>query len=273
MIGDATRSPSARDPAERFGDRAQAYARARPGYPPQAVRELAQALQLPAGARIVDLGCGTGISCEAFLRAGFAVTGVEPNEAMRQHAQALSADWPQFQLVAGRAEATGLDSAQADLVVAAQAFHWFDVPATRAEALRILRRPARAALLWNDRRAEGSAFSEGYERLVRRFSPDYLEIRHRHERTDRVAEFFGHADWATICVDHDNLLDYETLAERLNSASYMPGPQDPSHPAMMAELRTLFAATARDGSVRMEFQTRVSFGVISALAHAPAGNT
>jgi SAM-dependent methyltransferase len=227
------------------------------------VRELAQSLQLPPGAQIVDLGCGTGLSCEAFLRAGFAVIGVEPNEAMRRHAQSLSSTWPHFRVVNGRAEATGLDGAQADLVVAAQAFHWFDVGPARAESLRILRRPALAALIWNDRRAEGSAFSEGYESLVRRFSPDYLEIRHRHGREDRLAEFFGHKTWRTISVEHDDLLDLPTLAERLNSASYMPKAEDPSHPQMMVELQALFDATAHDARVRMEFETRILFGEIT----------
>jgi SAM-dependent methyltransferase len=273
MVDPAPAARPAPDPTERFGNRAKAYARARPGYPPQAIDALAQALRLPAGAQIVDLGCGTGLSCEAFLRAGFGVVGVEPNEAMRLHAQRLASVWPRFAVVAGRAEATGLDEGQADLVVAAQAFHWFDVAATRAEALRILRRPALAALVWNDRRAEGSAFAEGYEALVRRFSPDYLEIRHRHERTDRVAGFFGHVDWATIRVEHADLLDYATLAQRMSSASYLPTPGQPDHAPMMAELQALFDGTAREGAVCMEFETRVLFGEIAAAAPGPTVST
>jgi SAM-dependent methyltransferase len=252
-------------PTERFGERAQDYARARPGYPPDIVPELGRCLGLSPPACIVDLGCGTGLSSAPFLRAGYRVIGVEPNEAMRRHALSLQSAWPALTVRDGRAEATGLDDACADLVIAAQAFHWFDVPAARAEALRILRRPARAALIWNDRRDAGSDFATGYEALVRRFSPDYLEIRHRHGREDRVAQFFGAGRWREIRIAHADLLDSETLAQRLSSASYMPTPASPLYPAMMAELQALFAATAADGRVRMEFETRVLYGEIAPL--------
>jgi len=258
------------DSTLRFGARAGAYARARPGYPDPAVAALAHALKLAAGAIVVDLGCGTGLSSEALLRAGFRVIGVEPNEAMRSHASRLLSTYPGFCVVDGRAESTGLEAACADLVIAAQAFHWFDVEATRDEALRILRRPPLAALIWNDRRSEGSAFARGYEELLLRFSTDYLEIQHRHTRPDRVAQFFGKERWGTITTAHSTPLDFDTLAARLNSASYVPAPDDSRHVPMMEGLRALFAATAREGVVSMEFETRILFGEIEPRPPAPA---
>jgi len=192
---------------------------------------------------------------------------------LRVRLEAGDAHWPGLAVADGRAEATGLAGGVADLLVAAQAFHWFDVPAARTEALRVLRAPAHAALIWNDRRAGGSAFAEGYEALVRRFSPDYLEIRHRHGRTDRLASFFGGA-WHTIELEHADRLDFEMLAARLNSASYMPGPAQPEHGAMMQALRALFDATAREGTVLMQFDTRVLYGALAGGALAggvPAG--
>jgi SAM-dependent methyltransferase len=248
------------DSTERFGTRAAAYARARPGYPDFAVAALARALGLAAGATVVDLGCGTGLSCEPFLRAGFAVIGVEPNAAMRAHAVERLGGQRGFTAVDGRAESTGLAPASADLLIAAQAFHWFDVPAARREALRILRAPARAALIWNDRRSEGSIFAAGYEALLLRHSRDYLELRHRHERRDRIDDFFGGARWRTITVTHSDELDYARLADRLNSASYVPPPGDERHAAMMDELQQLFSETAQHGVVTMEFETRVLCG-------------
>jgi SAM-dependent methyltransferase len=254
--------PQSADSTERFGARAGAYARARPGYPDFAVAALSQALGLQPGATVIDVGCGTGLSCEPFLRAGFTVVGVEPNAAMRVHALEQLGGHSGLRIVDGRAEATGLDTACADLLVAAQAFHWFDVPAARAEALRILRTPARAALIWNDRRAEGSPFAIGYEDLLRRHSSEYLELRHRHARGDRIDEFFGAGRWRTITVTHSDELDYARLADRLNSASYVPGATDPRHAPMMADLQQLFTQTARHGVVTMEFETRVLYGEI-----------
>jgi SAM-dependent methyltransferase len=252
------------DSTERFGNRAAAYARARPGYPDFAVAALARALDLPAAASIVDIGCGTGLSCEPFLGAGFTVVGVEPNGPMRAQALERLGGHPRFTMVEGRAEATGLATASADLLVAAQAFHWFDVGPARAEALRILRPPARAALIWNDRNAEGSPFAVGYEELLRTFSPEYLELRHRHERRDRIDAFFGDQSWRTITVTHSDPLEYERLADRLNSASYVPAPGDPRHEPMMAALQQLFAQTAQHGRVVMEFETRMIIGQLQA---------
>lgn len=248
------------DPTLRFSARAGAYARARPGYPDAAVAALTHALALAQGATIVDLGCGTGLSSEAFLRAGFRVIGVEPNEAMRRHAAQLTEQQPRFALVEGRAEATTLDAACADLVIAAQAFHWFDVEAARAEALRILRQPPLAALLWNDRRTQGSEFARGYEELLVRYGNNYLEVQRRHERADRVEHFFGNDRWRTISVAHNTVLDFDSLADRLNSASYAPPPSDSRYRPMMQSLRELFVATQRDAMVAMEFETRIHFG-------------
>lgn len=255
--------PAEADSTQRFGSRANAYASARPGYPDAAVTALAAALGLAPGATVVDLGCGTGLSAEPFLRAGYTVVGVEPNAAMRAHAQARLQPHGRFSIADGRAEATGLPAASADLLLAAQAFHWFDVGATRAEALRLLRTPARAALVWNDRCAEGSDFASGYEQLLRQHSTEYLELKHRHARRDRIDEFFGHGRWQTLTVAHRDALDYPRLADRLNSASYVPPAGHPSHTAMMADLERLFERTARQGLVTMEFETRVICGEIA----------
>jgi SAM-dependent methyltransferase len=251
---------SAPDPTQRFGARADAYSRARPGYPPELVATLAQDLALPAHAQVADIGCGTGISSELFLHAGFRVIGIEPNAQMRAHLSGLSSRYAGFRAVDGRAEATGLPDASVDLAIAAQAFHWFDVPATRREALRILRRPARSALIWNDRRTEGSAFSRGYEDILLEFGTDYREVAHRHNLDERIHAFFGHALWRKRLYAHATPLDFETLAARLNSASYVPGPENARHEPMMAKLRALFDSTQVAGQVSMEFETRVLFG-------------
>ncbi len=255
---------SSLDSTLRFGPRAAAYARARPGYPDAVVDQLARVTKLAIGSVIVDLGCGTGLSSEPFLRAGFRVIGIEPNEAMRSHANRRLSAQSGFAAIDGRAESTNLNAACADLVIAAQAFHWFDVAATRTEALRILRRPALAALIWNDRRTQGSEFARGFESLLLGCSAEYVEVRHRHARVDRVEQFFGNGHWDSITVAHSDELDFDMLADRLNSASYVPAPGEPQHAPMMERLRELFVATARDGMVTMEFDTRVWYGDLEA---------
>lgn len=49
------------DARQGFGNGALAYVRARPAYPDVAVTSLMNRLDLAPGARVVDLGAGTGI--------------------------------------------------------------------------------------------------------------------------------------------------------------------------------------------------------------------
>ena len=79
-----------------------------------------------------------------------------------------------------------------------------------------------------------------------------------------LLQFFGAGGWETILLAHSDWLDGATLAARLNSASYMPTPASPRYAAMMAELQALFATTAVDGRVRMDFETRILLGEIGA---------
>jgi SAM-dependent methyltransferase len=250
-------------PTERFSDRAQAYAAARPGYPPEIAIELIRAFALPHDAVVADLGSGTGLSCEPFLRAGLTVIGVEPNDAMRAAGDQQLVGFTRFRSVKGTAEATTLPDASVDLVIAAQAAHWFEPRVAGREAKRVLKRPPHAALIWNDRASAGDAFAAGYEALlVEHGGEEYARVRHRHAHHDLVAAFFGDAAFRELHFANPTLLDFDTLAQRLNSASYVPKAGTPAHAPMMAALRRLFDATQRDGRVAMRYETRVFCGAI-----------
>jgi SAM-dependent methyltransferase len=250
------------DSTVRFSDRAEAYASGRPGYPPEIATYLARELGLSPGAVIVDLGSGTGISSRIFLQAGFQVIGVEPNAPMRAQAERALAGMPGFVSVAGSAQATTLADASADCVVAAQAFHWFDLSATRAESLRILRQPPRAALIWNVHRTQDSEFSRRYEGLLLEFGGEYPSIRERHTDEDSIGAFFGGPHWRRAEFQHAVELDFDLLSARVTSTSYLPGPCDRAHASMMKALRTLFDATQHGGRVVMRYDARVYAGVI-----------
>jgi SAM-dependent methyltransferase len=131
-----------------FTSAAQTYARARPDYPEALVEWLEQALGLRAGRLAVDLGAGTGKFTGLLLRTGTEVTAVEPLDAMRAE---LTAALPGVRALAGSAEAIPLPDAIADVVVCAQAFHWFADESALAEIHRVLRPSGRLGLVWNVR--------------------------------------------------------------------------------------------------------------------------
>jgi SAM-dependent methyltransferase len=248
---------------ERFGNRADAYTRGRPTYPPAIVAHLEQTRLLRPGATVVDLGVGTGLSAEPFLLAGFKVIGVEPNAAMRAAGDEHLQRYASYRSVAGTAEQTSLPEASADLVIAGPAFHWFEPERAAIAARRILRPGSAAALIWNDRPATGSAFLEGYEALLRTHGIDYEKVTHRHIDEAAIARFFAPASAQVAFFDNPRLLDRDALAALINSASYMPAAGDPRHVPMIAAMDALFDAHAKSGSVRMLYRTRMHYAKLN----------
>lgn len=249
------------DAPQRFADRADDYVRGRPGYPEELFDTVARRAGLSPGARIADIGGGTGLSSAPWLARGFPVVAVEPSPAMRAAAIAALGGHPGFSALDGRAEATGLEPASVDLVFAAQAFHWFDPAAARAELRRILRAPAWVALVWNARRADGTAFLRAYEELLLEFGTDYLEVGHRGVDRERLAAFFG-GEFETLRFDNFQELDEPGLRARLLSSSYVPAQGQPRHDEMLGELTGIFRDHARDGRVRLEYDVDLYLGTL-----------
>lgn len=140
---------SSLDPARSFDLVADAFDRARPAYPAEAVRWVLDGAPTTGDRRhAVELGAGTGKLTEHLLASGCAVTAVDRSGAMLTR---LSRRAPDAHRLLGTAEQLPLAGRVADVVVAAQAYHWFDSAKALPEAARVLRPGARFAVLWNRR--------------------------------------------------------------------------------------------------------------------------
>jgi SAM-dependent methyltransferase len=255
--------PPRSDSTERFSERVEAYLAGRPRYPAAIVNHLAGRGSLPANATIADIGIGTGLSAEPFLAAGYRVIGIEPNAPMRAAGAEYLGRYPDFEMREGNADATGLSAESVELVLAAQAFHWFDAARFRAESLRILRPGGWAALIWNDRDLDGTPFLAGYEALLIEHGRDYLAIRYRHQGTDAIPVYFGgHAPVAAE-FPHRRRMGWNALAALAKSASYLPSEGQPGHAELMAALRRLFDAHAEQGTIEMRYTCRVHAATLS----------
>ncbi|TKC87188.1 class I SAM-dependent methyltransferase [Trinickia terrae] len=248
------------DSTQRFTDRVADYVKYRPTYPREVVAFVRDACGLAADARIADIGAGTGISTKLFLDAGHPVVAVEPNDAMRRAADVRLAGHAAYRSVPGTAEATTLPDASVDLVIAAQAFHWFDPATAKREFARILKPGGSIALFWNFRRVTGSPFLDGYEALLRRYSVDYAQVADRYPGDDWMAAWFGENFVKKGTFDNVQRLDFDGLKGRLASSSYAPKPGHPSHEPMLAALRELFDKDAQDGRVDLVYDTFVYVG-------------
>ena len=253
------------DPTGRFSNRVADYARFRPSYPPALLTLLRDEAGIGPGTAVADVGAGTGILTAMLLKTGCRVLGVEPNRLMREAAEDHVGSDPQFQSVAGSAEATGLAEGSVDMVTAAQAFHWFRVDEAAREFRRILRPGGRVALVWNPRRVEETPFLEGYESILKEWGRDYTMVRESYDVDDSLTRLFGGREVSHRIFPNKQLLGYEALEGRLLSSSYMPTREDASCPAMLAALTALFREHEVDGTVGMEYDTEVYYGQLDGV--------
>jgi ubiquinone/menaquinone biosynthesis C-methylase UbiE len=252
------------DPTERFQSRADVYERARPSYPKAALDVLCEHYGLNPNTRVADLGSGTGIFSRLLLTSGAHVIGVEPNQDMLQVAEKKLRSESRFRSVAARAEATTLPDASIDLVVAAQAFHWFDLDRFIPELTRILAPPeGRAAFVWNDRDLEGTPFLRAYDAILLEHCPTYSDLQGKSNTPDKFDRVFGKGHWTAHRAKNEQRLDRQGLIERVMSSSYAPREGSPRD-ALITDLDKAFAEHASTSNeVTIHYTTVVIGGAIT----------
>lgn len=131
-------------PSRSFGSVVDAYDRARPGYP----REAAAWLVGEQPTTVLELGAGTGKLTETLVALGHDVHATDPDEQMLER---LREHLPEVRTSVAGAEEIPAPDASYDVVVVAQAFHWFDHDRALPEVARVLKPGGRLALVWNQR--------------------------------------------------------------------------------------------------------------------------
>lgn len=247
------------DTVNRFSTRVENYARYRPGYPREILRLLESECALDRSSIIADIGSGTGILSEVFLKNGNRVVGVEPNSAMRAAGERLLKGYPHFVSIDGTAESTTLEPKSINFVTAAQAFHWFNRDDAQKEFSRILTPGGWVVLIWNERRLDSTPFLRACEELLMNYGTDYSQVRHEHV-TQTIAEFFAPGTFKVRSYDNIQELDFESLKGRVLSASYTPERGARNFDLMLSNLREIFQGNEKNGIVTFEYDTRVFYG-------------
>jgi SAM-dependent methyltransferase len=241
---------------ERFSNRVENYTKYRPHYP-QAVADFLTGFNaLDANSIVADIGSGTGISSRLFLENARLVVGVEPNKEMRSESEWYLREYPNFKTVDGRADATTLPDKFIDLTVAAQAFHWFDPDSTRTEFRRITKPGGAICLMWNERQLGTTPFLRHFEQFLLEHADDYRSVRHENVDAAALARFFE-GDYTTATFANEQVFDFDGLRGRVLSSSYMPDERSERYPAMIEDVRKLFAIHAESGKIKVLYDTRI----------------
>jgi SAM-dependent methyltransferase len=235
------RDPKIRGPYTAFADVAEAYERARPGYPQGAVQWLVGDEPVD----VVDLGAGTGKLTRALVALGHRVVAVEPLDEMRTQ---LEAAVPGVRAVAGKAESMPLADASADVVASAQAFHWFDHDDALPEIGRVLRSDGRLALVWNSR--------DDRDPWMSRLSAIIGNESIQESDVVPILEESGLFRWVeTARYSFEQVLDRQGLLDLVLSRSYLAKlPAEDREPVLEA-VGALFDETEVDGGVRLAYVT------------------
>lgn len=235
------RDEQRRGPATAFALVADSYERGRPGYPEEAVRWLAG----DEPCDVVDLGAGTGKLTRSLVALGHRVTAIEPLPEMLELIPTAA---PGASAILGSAEVIPLPDSYADVVTAAQAFHWFDHPVALPEIARVLRPGGRLGLVWNTRDdrepwvAELSA-TIGSESIERTDALEPIEASGLFEPVER--ETFT---WT-------QRLDRAKLRDLVLSRSYCAARTPLEREAILTEVAALFDEHATGGEIELPYLT------------------
>lgn len=253
----------ATDPTKRFTDRVANYVKYRPGYPKEVIDYLEKECHLSGHSNIADVGAGTGIFTKLLLEQGHKVYAVEPNDAMREEADRQLSQFDKYHSMIGTADKTGLSAQSVDMIVCAQAFHWFNTAETKAEFQRILKPGGKAALIWNNRDVEADAFATAYDNLLKTLSGgDYERINHQNLNPADFERFYKDGRYTLNKFPNQQVFDFEQLAGRAFSSSYVPAEDTEAGKAFKGELKMIFDQHQKDSKVIFRYDTEVYLGAV-----------
>jgi SAM-dependent methyltransferase len=235
------------DGPTRFAGRGDAYARARPSYPPEAIAVIVREI---GNARVADVGSGTGIGARLIADHGLEVTAIEPNRDMIFAA----APHPRVRFIEGVAEQLPLRNASIGAITAFTSFHWFKPDLFYAEVRRVTGMGGRLVVVWNDWDYR-DAFTDDYAKLVRSGLTDYPGEALDSETAQLIASpVFARVERHEFANAH--ALDEETLVLRTKSISYVPHDGE-RWDAIRSGIEVLTARHGNRGIVTHRYITRV----------------
>lgn len=249
------------EPKTRFSSRVENYSKFRPSYPEIIISFLESEKILNKDSIIADIGSGTGILSELFLKNGNYIFGIEPNTDMRNAAELNLKTYQNFHSIEGSAESTNIEDNSVNIITVGQAFHWFNPIQARKEFKRILKPEGYVVIIWNNRKRSGSKFLEQYEDLLLTYGTDYKKISNIDIDFEK---FYGIGKNSESCLrkvfENYQLLNYSGLKGRLLSTSYAPLDDNPNFNKMIMNLEEIFNENNQNGLVRFEYETEVYYG-------------
>ncbi|MFX1512861.1 MAG: class I SAM-dependent methyltransferase [Promethearchaeota archaeon] len=251
------------DPKETFSSKAEIYNKYRWRHPEEIIVLLTSEINLQSSPtfRIADIGSGTGILSELFLKNHNTVIGVEPNKEMREVAERVLKKYPHFVSVNGTAEATSIRET-VDAITAGMSFNYFDLDKAREEFLRILKPNGYVIIIWTPGKSSSTPLGISIQQLLDEYRVEKNSIIEGDWDVE-LAKFYGPNRFDKRMIKKEQYVSHEVFQGRFVSISGMPNPGDSKYSEMAKKIDHLFSRYQVDGYIRSEIITEVYYGRLS----------
>jgi len=130
-----------------FNNEAELYHAIRPRYPEELFVTLVKNAQLQSGAKLLEIGPGTGQATEPLAKRGYDITAIEIGADLAKVAQKVLARYANVKIITGAFEDVELQSESFDLVYAATAFHWIKPEVKFSKPHKLLKERGHLAII------------------------------------------------------------------------------------------------------------------------------
>ncbi|MER5435710.1 class I SAM-dependent methyltransferase [Streptomyces sp. NPDC002588] len=244
-----------RSRAHSFNAAAAQYAANRPSYPPALLDTVETLAGRPlGGARVADVGAGTGIATALLHARGARVVAVEPGAGM---AAQLRRALPEVPLVRGDGNHLPLATASLDLITYAQSWHWTDQARSVPEALRVLRPGGALALWWNTSAVEVPWIEAQARRMERHFGVDGVVPTNGDGTRTALADPTGSLDFTHRRIRWSRRVPVDLHLANIGSHSMFLVHGEENAAAFLAEERRHLLAAFPDGTVEETYDVEL----------------
>ncbi|NBC69301.1 class I SAM-dependent methyltransferase [Paenibacillus sacheonensis] len=163
---------------ETFNEVASVYDQVRNHYPARLFEDLFAWTQLSPGARVLEIGAGTGIATLPLAECGCRITAIELGPEMAAIARAKLEVYPDVEVVTAPFEAWTAPEEPYDLILSATAIHWIDPEVRYKKPASLLRAGGHFAIL-NYVHADGGdqSFFDQAQRCYETFIPSSVKAK------------------------------------------------------------------------------------------------
>ena len=241
---------------DKFNHLADIYEKYRPSYPEEYIKDIIIKCYLDSESLVADIGAGTGILTRQLLHNHLKVVGVEPNLDMRKVLKKLETN-KNFKAIEGTAEHTNLEDNSIDLIVVAQAFHWFDKEKFKKECKRILKPNGKVWILWNQL-DETKEIVKEQKRIDDEYTNRFQEVNgilDANKKEEQIQGFFQGNIYEKKVVDNPLENDKERFIGANLSKSYSLKKENPNYDNYIEAFGQIFDRYSENGKVMIPNKT------------------